>query len=386
MAKRRAKGTGSTRQLASGRWQARFIGPDGVMRPAPITFDTKIDADGWLKAQSRDVERGVWVAPEVAPKRGGNRLRDYAETWLRDRDLKPSTRALYRGLLDDLILPALGDTYLDKLTPTTVRNWHASLGDKTPTRRAHAYSLLRAIYTTAVADDLVAVNPCRVRGAGAARTVHDSRPATLPELEVIVDQVPARYQAMVLLAAWCGLRFGELAELRRGDVDLAAKVLRVQRGVTRVDGAFIVGDPKSEAGRRTVAVPPHLVPVLKTHLSKHTGADPGALLFPAARSRGEGAERHMQPSSLYKVWYPAREAAGRPDLRFHDLRHTGATLAAATGATLAELMARLGHSTPQAAMRYQHAAADRDRAIADALSGFAKAKVATLTTRKRRSA
>jgi integrase len=89
----------------------------------------------------------------------------------------------------------------------------------------------------------------------------------------------------------------------------------------------------------------------------------------------------MQPSTLYKVWYPAREAAGRPDLRFHDLRHTGATLAAATGATLAELMARLGHSTPAAAMRYQHAAADRDQAIAEALSGFAAAKVVPLKRR-----
>ena len=81
-----------------------------------------------------------------------------------------------------------------------------------------------------------------------------------------------------------------------------------------------------------------------------------------------------RPSSLYAVYHPAREAAGRPDLRFHDLRHTGAVLAAATGATLAELMARLGHSTVAAAMRYQHAAADRDKAIAEALS-----KLATVT-------
>ena len=94
------------------------------------------------------------------------------------------------------------------------------------------------------------------------------------------------------------------------------------------------------------------------------------------------------PSTLYRVFYPAREAAGRPDLRFHDLRHTGATLAAATGATLAELMARLGHSTPGAAMRYQHASADRDRVIAEALSKLATDNVTpirrTTTTRKRK--
>jgi integrase len=108
--------------------------------------------------------------------------------------------------------------------------------------------------------------------------------------------------------------------------------------------------------------------MVRYHLRDHVGAAQSALVFPAANGG------HMAPSSLYAVYYPAREAAGRPDLRFHDLRHTGAVLAAATGATLAELMARLGHSTVSAAMIYQHAAADRDKAIAEALS-----KLATVT-------
>ena len=94
------------------------------------------------------------------------------------------------------------------------------------------------------------------------------------------------------------------------------------------------------------------------------GAGRDGLLFPAAHDPAA----HMRPATLYKVFYPAREAAGRPDLRFHDLRHTGAVLAASTGATLAELMARLGHSTPGAAMRYQHAAKGRDAEIAALLS------------------
>ena len=87
---------------------------------------------------------------------------------------------------------------------------------------------------------------------------------------------------------------------------------------------------------------------------------------------------HLAPTSLQAFWHPARAKAGRTDLRFHDLRHTGATLAAATGATLADLMARLGHSTPSEALRYQHSVADRDRAIAEALSGFADASVVAL--------
>jgi integrase len=88
----------------------------------------------------------------------------------------------------------------------------------------------------------------------------------------------------------------------------------------------------------------------------------------------------MALSTLYKVYRPARATAGRPDLRFHDLRHTGAVLAAATGATLAELMARLGHSTAGAALRYQHAAEDRDKAIAEALSKLAGGTMLPLPT------
>ena len=368
--KKRSNGAGSTRQLASGRWQARHVGPDGVRRSARITFDTKLDAAAWLRAQADDVESGSWAAPNNVG--ASPTLKAYADGWLQTRELKPRTRALYRELLDRLILPPLGSLRIDRLTPSTVRNWFGTLDAATPTRRAHAYSLLRSIAVTALSEDLIAANPCRIRGAGTAKKKHVTKVASLGELEVIVEAMPSRYRAMVLLAAWCGLRFGELAELRRGDVDLDARVLRVQRAVTRTKGNVWIGDPKSEAGRRPVSVPPHLVPVLDRHLGMHTAAARDALLFPA-RSGG-----HMAPASLYRVWYPAREAAGRPDLRFHDLRHTGATLAAATGATLAELMARLGHSTAQAAMRYQHVAADRDRAIAEALSGIATAKIIPL--------
>ena len=373
-AKRRSNGAGAVRQLPSGRWQARHRGPDEVMRPAPLTFDTKLDAGAWLAAQVRDVDRGTWTAPQPAGEahRSAPTLRSYSGTWLAARELKPRTRLLYRGLLDGHVLPGLGDVELTRLTPTTVRNWYGSLDASAPTQRAHAYSLLRSIMATAVSDDLAATNPCRIRGGGSARTQHTTKVASLAELEVMVEAVPEHRRPLLLLAAWCGLRFGELAELRRGDVDLDGGVLRVQRGVTRAAGQVFIGDPKSTAGRRTVSIPPHLLPVLERHLRLRTGPAPDALLFPA-RHGG-----HLAPTSLQSFWHPARAAAGREDLRFHDLRHTGATLAAATGATLADLMSRLGHSTPSAALRYQHAVADRDRAIAEALSGFADAKVVPL--------
>lgn len=117
-----------------------------------------------------------------------------------------------------------------------------------------------------------------------------------------------------------------------------------------------------------MAIPPHLLPVLREHLLQHTEPGRNGLLFPAA---GGG---HMAPSTLYRVFYKARESAGRPDLLFHDLRQSGAVLAAQAGATLAELVGRPGHSTPGAALRYQHAAADRDTEIARRLSAMVEDK------------
>ena len=174
---------------------------------------------------------------------------------------------------------------------------------------------------------------------------------------------------MLMLSAWCALRFGEVTELRRRDLDLKNGVIHVRRGVVRAAGEVVVGDPKSTAGTRDVAIPPHLLPMLKAHLEAMPLRGRDALVFPAA----DGVS-NIAPSTLYRVFYPAREAAGRPDLRWHDLRHTGAVLAAQTGATLAELMGRLGHSTPQAALRYQHAAQGRDAEIARRLSAMAEGR------------
>jgi integrase len=376
---------GSVRRLPSGRWQARYTGPDGQPWTArtpqgrPLTFDTKGDAEAWLSLRQSEILRGAWLPP-AAPVAAPVTFRSYAGVWLADRDLADRTRGDYSAILRDHILPVFGETAVTAITPAAVREWHARLKDTTgPTQRAHAYGLLRTILNTAVADEVIAANPCRVRGGGSVRRAKRIRPATLAELEALVKALPDRYRLMALLAAWCALRFGELAELRRGDINVRGGVVHVRRGVVRTGDGRKVKGPKSEAGKRDVAIPPHLIPVVKAHLAEHTAMSRDALLFPAA---GDPAA-HMAPATLYRVYYPAREKAGRPDLRFHDLRHTGATLAAATGATLAELMARLGHSTAGAALRYQHAAAERDKAIAEALSGLAGGTVTPITAKSK---
>ncbi len=370
---------GNIRKLPSGRYQASYKGPDGSRHTAPQTFDSRTYADAWLAGVRTDIQRERWVSPDQVRPADQIALDfgTYAASWLAGRDLSGSTRKLYRIILDTHILPAFEDVPLTAITPAVVREWHAGLRTETgPTQRARAYSLLRTILNTAVADDVIPVNPCRVRGAGSAKTVRDIRPASLPELEALAAAMPSRYRLMVLMAAWCAMRFGELAELRRDDIDVKNAIVHVRRGVVSTDGGLVVKGPKSEAGKRDVNIPPHLMPAVKDHLRKYVLPKQDALVFPAVHGG------HLNPASLRRAYHPAREAAGRPDLRFHDLRHTGAVLAAATGATLAELMARLGHSTVSAAMRYQHAAADRDKAIASALSELAAGTVTPISSAK----
>lgn len=353
--------------MPSKRWQAFYTGPDGQRHTAPSTFETKMDAEAWLIAERVKSAAENWLPPKL--RRAAEEasrpptLTEYAADWLPTRKLKPRTQALYRRILDRDILPTLGDTRVDLITPAQVRQWHAGMNANTPTKNAHAYQLLRAILTTAVTDDLLAAHPCRIRGAGVSRSQHRAEPATLPELTTIVEHMPDRLRLAVLVAAWCGLRQGEVLELRRKDVDQNRNVLRVRRAVAHVPGTGpVVGTPKSHAGIRDVSIPPHLLPEVERHLNAHVPPDRDSLLFPGQKGG------HLAPSVLYRAFKPARDAAKRPELRFHDLRHTGATLAAATGATLAELMNRLGHSSVGASLRYQHAAKDRDAEIARLLS------------------
>lgn len=353
---------GGIRKLPSGRYQANYTGPDTRLHKAPSTFDTREDAEAWLTDVRRQISRGEWAAKKTSKK--VLTLSDYSEMWLEGRTLKPRTRSHYRSLLDQHILPTFGDAPLRSIDSDDIRDWWVTMGASRPTLRAHAYGLLRTILAGAVQDRLMDFNPCHIRGAGNSTRVHKIKPATLGELEEIVKAMPERYRVMTLLAAWCAMRFGELAELRRKDINQTTGTVHVRRAVVRAGGEVVIGTPKSDAGTRDVAIPPHLMPLVKDHLKRFVEPAKDALLFPAS-SGG-----HLAPSTLYRVYYPAREAAGRPDLRWHDLRHSGAVLAAQTGATLAELMGRLGHSTPGAALRYQHAAQARDVEIAKRLSAL----------------
>lgn len=365
--KRQARASwGSRRQLPSGRWQAHYIDPTGIRQAAPTTFDTKADADAWLAMQRAAITLGAWKPPDVRPATAYG-FETFAETWLAGRDLKPRTAAHYRQLLDLRILPVLGKLDMRTIRPEVIDAWYAGLDAKRPTMRAHAYGLLKTILKTATQRGLIPFNPCMIERAGSTKRAHTIKTASLAELAALIDAMPAKYRAAVLLSSWCGLRFGELTELRRKDVDLDEGVIKIRRAVAWVDSRPVVGAPKSDAGIRDVAIPPHLIPAIGEHVRDYAQEGEDGLLFPSP----QGA--HLTTSTLYASFWRARKLAGRPDLRWHDLRHTGATLAAQSGATLAELMSRLGHSTPAAALIYQHAAEGRDKALAARLSAMAEA-------------
>ena len=314
--------------------------------------------------------RGSWVDPAA----GKEPLAGYAARWLLERPtaLQPRTLEFYESVLRVHILPTFGETAVSAITPPAVRAWHAELRRRTgaPTV-AKAYRLLRSILTTAVEDELLLRNPCILRGAGTERSP-ERKPPTLSELDALARAVDRRFRLLVLLAGWSGLRWGELTALSRRRIDLAAGTVEVTRShVECNDGKPQPGPPKSAAGRRVVYLPPHLIPDVAEHLAEFVGSGPDALLFTGPL----GATLNRR--NFHNVWKKARTAAGCPEVRFHDLRHLAATLAATTGATTKELMARMGHASPRAALLYQHATRDRDAAIAVALSELARSALSS---------
>jgi integrase len=366
---------GSVTKLPSGNWRARYADPShtGMARApwvnAPTTFLTKGDAAAWLAAREAEIVEYRWRPAPPHPPEARESFAAYSARWLSTRELKPSTVREYTRMMKVLVA-TFGGTALDEITSADVRAWYAHLDPAKKTARAHLYALLRNVLGTAVDEELIEVNPCHIRSAGVTRRARRIEPATLAELSNLITELPDRYRALILTAAWCALRFGELTELRQQDVQLAeddsSGWIHVRRAVIwPTPHTPVVSTPKTSAGVRNVAIPPHVIPMLRAHMALYAMPGPEGLVFPNTEGN------HMHHGSLYKVFKRARKEIGRPDLRFHDLRHTGATMAAQAGATMRELMDRLGHSTPQAALIYQHAAADRQAELAARLSEMA---------------
>jgi integrase len=321
--------------------------------------------------------RGVWLDPH----RSGVTLQDYSQAWLaertvRGRPLAVRTRETYRHSLDRWVLPTLGGLPLDRITPAAVRSWHAQISAATgPTATRQAYAVLRAILATAVADDALARNPCRIAGAGQARS--EERPLLdLDQVERLADAMPVHLRGLVDLAFWGHLRLGELLALRLDDVSVDAGTVTVRRQIVETDAGPQEGAPKA-GSQRTVHLPPQGVDALAEHLRLRGPALPTARLF--VRQDGTALRAHH----MHAAWTTARRAASLPGAHLHDLRHAGLTMAAQSGATLAEVMRRAGHSSSRAAMIYQHAAERRDAEVAERLGRLAAGTTANRTGTQR---
>lgn len=204
-------------------------------------------------------------------------------------------------------------------------------------------------------------NPCTIKGAGIEPA--DERPLPiLAQVNALATEVKPQYRALVLLAAFGGLRRGDLLGLTRRDLDLLHRTvtIRVQRQETK-GGHHMVGAPKTDAGRRTLVLPASLVPEVEAHLDEWVAPESDAPVFVGPRGGP------LRIATWKREWTRARRALDLEGVRLHDLRHLAGTMAAATGASTKELMHRLGHASPRAALRYQHATAERDEAIADGI-------------------
>jgi len=371
--KRRRQGRrtfGKVLELPSGRYRASYIAPDGKRRAAETTFTTVADANAWLAVIQSDIVKGNWRPPEPSRETVGA----YAKRWLalgvgRDgKPLSPTTRELYDLLWRRWLEPTFAEVALGKVTLETVRIWLAEARSAHPssTQPAKAYRLLRVIFNVAVDDEKIFANPCRIKGAG--QECAPERPVAMPEqVLAIADAIEPQYRALVILGAWCSFRFGELAALRRGRVDLLhRKIHATEQLVELAGGKTEFKAPKSGSGR-TVDVPAELVPILEDHLAEHVASEPEALLFTSPEGHP------LRRTKFRPRWATACQSAGVTGLHFHDLRGSGATWAAVAGATLPELMHRLGHRTHTAALRYQHATDQRHREVADRLGALLNA-------------
>ena len=350
---------GAVRKLPSGRYQASYIDPHGKRRNAPTTFTAKTDADAWLSIQRAALETGSWRGTDERLTVG-----EYAKTWFAALRVRPRTMYGYQKTFDRWIAPAFGTTPVSAVTPQMVRAWVGSFSEDHPYARVNAYRLLARIYTDAVEDGIVRESPVRVKGARQGPPPRQGHALTVPEILAIADRMPSGRGLAVILSAFCALRPGEVLALRRRDIDQKAHVVHVRETASaRYGGGAHIGPTKTAASTRTVNYPAQLHDRVHDHLVEHAAPGPRGHLFPSPVNPGDPVSTGAYRSAVLK----AAKGAGLEDVRPHDFRHSGATLAAETGATVRELMARLGHTSPVVAMTYQHSARERDRAIADRL-------------------
>nr|DAR42718.1 MAG TPA: Integrase [Caudoviricetes sp.] len=369
---------GSIRKARSGRFEVRYTGPDGGKYTAGRSFIRKTDASAFLAHVEAEISEGTWTSPkearerdraqEVAAERAAITFAAWSERWLASLERlgrTPQTIQTHTYRMRQL-RPVFGAKPLGAISVEDVDAWYQRVWEaKGPGVTRPIYMTLSVCMNAAVKAGLIEASPCKVPEGQKHRPVRERerQVATPEEVRAAADSMPARLRIAVLLAAWCQTRLGELTGLQRRDFDLDSTpaTLRIERQVQYLAGEGPVElPPKSAAGVREIVIPASLVPALRAHLDSYVAPAGTAWLLSSERS----PRQPLHPNSLRGAWERAREDAGIPWFKFHDLRHTGLTIFAQQGATLAELLHRGGHSDVDVALRYQHATRERDAALA----------------------
>lgn len=368
---------GSIRKNRAGRYEARYTGPDGGKYTAGHSFVRKGDASSFLSHVEAEISAGRWISPKDAREReraegqavarAATTFAEWSARWLASLERlgrTPKTIQTHTYRMRRLV-ERFGTQPLGSISVEEVDTWYQDVW------REHGPGVVRPVYMTlsacmsaAVKAGHIEATPCQVpEGQKHVPTRDRARQVATPEeVQAAANAMPSHLRVAVLLAAWCQTRLGEAIGLQRRDLDLDSvpATLRIERQVQYLTGRGPVETPpKSAAGVREIVIPASLVSTLRAHLDAHVDAAPTSWLLHPESTRG----LPIHPNSLRTAWEKARDAAGIPWLKFHDLRHTGLTIFAQQGATLAELLHRGGHSDVDVALRYQHATRERDAAL-----------------------
>ena len=415
--KQTSGGFGSIRKTQSGQYQATYADPDRrrrmskngkpapVRHNAPMTFNTRGAAKAWLAAEKSLIERwrsGIaeWTPPRQriadrieaeaqAERDKPPTLSEFATTALarrrvKGRPLTPRTLAEHHKTLERHVYPTFGDVALPDITRESVEHWYDTVAKGKATTRRHAYSLLHSLMADAIDRDLITVNPVRIKGAMHRGPKRDLLVPEPDRVLALAEAMPENRQLMPMLAAWAGLRYGEVTELRRKDIDPDAWIIKVRRAAAEVRGEGIHTKGTKTDEPRDVPIPSHIRKRLSAHLLEYTQPGANGLLFPAdsggnlpqSSFRGNAEVRDDDGNVVKRGrgFDHAKNVAGLPQLRFHDLRHTYGTWQTQQGASIAEVSTLMGHRTYEAAMTYQHYTAARGQALADKLAALAGAE------------
>ena len=343
-------------------WEVRWYDPDRRLRGK--TFTRKVDAEQFRAQVEVDKRAGTYADPAA----GKTPLAEWAKRWEATTvHLRRSTRTRDQLLVERFILPRFGRRQLAAIGQLDVRTRVADLTAQglAPSTVAKCYQVLGKIMAAAVDAGLLARSPCR--NIRLPRVERDPpRFLTPTEVARLAEAIDPRYRALVLVAAYGGLRIGELAGLTRRRVDLLRGTVEVAEIVTEVEGQLGTGQPKTHAGRRTVGLPRRVVTELEEHMATYTAPGPDAYVFTAPAGGPLRATGFRG-----RIWRPATVAAGLPGLEVHELRHTAVALWIAAGASPKEVAARAGHTSVSFTLdRYGGLFEGHDRELRDRLDAM----------------